>query len=108
MAEVRSSAPRARFDWTLSTPLAELRRGRVGSLNEPKLEAVRNALAPYAPEVEVAGVFRISRGRITDLRLTWDNLGLLAQLGHVAPPAPAPHPNAPETDPESGPGSPGS
>ena len=53
-------------------------------------------------------MFRISRGRITDLRLTWDNLGLLAQLGHVAPPAPAPHPNAPETDPESGPGSPGS
>ena len=50
MAEVRSSAR------TLSTPLAELRRVRVGSTNEPKLEAVRNALAPYAPDVKVAGV----------------------------------------------------
>jgi inosine/xanthosine triphosphatase len=49
MAEVRGSA-------SLSTPLVELRRVRVGSTNEPKLEAVRNALAPYAPEVEVAGV----------------------------------------------------
>ena len=56
MAEVRSSAPRARYEWTPSTALAELRRVRVGSTNEPKLDAVRNALAPYAPEVEVAGV----------------------------------------------------
>ena len=57
MAEVRSSASRsARFEWTPSTPLVELRRVRVGSTNEPKLDAVRNALAPYAPDVEVAGV----------------------------------------------------
>ena len=47
---------RARFEWTLSTPLAELRRVRVGSTKEPKLDAVRNAFAPYAPEVAVAGV----------------------------------------------------
>jgi inosine/xanthosine triphosphatase len=53
MAEVRSSASRSA---TPSTPLAELRRVRVGSTNEPKLDAVRNALAPYAPDVEVAGV----------------------------------------------------
>ncbi len=56
MAEVRSPAPRARWEWTPSTPLAEVRRVRVGSTNEPKLDAVRDALAPYAPEVEVAGV----------------------------------------------------
>ena len=53
MAEVRSSESRS---VTPSTPLAELRRVRVGSTNEPKLDAVRNALAPYAPDVEVAGV----------------------------------------------------
>jgi inosine/xanthosine triphosphatase len=56
MAEVRSSASRARYEWTPSTPLAELRRVRVGSTNEPKLDAVRDAFAPYAPEVQVAGV----------------------------------------------------
>jgi inosine/xanthosine triphosphatase len=57
MAELRSCASRsARFEWTLSTPLAELRRVRVGSTNEPKLDAVRNAFAAYAPDVEVAGV----------------------------------------------------
>jgi inosine/xanthosine triphosphatase len=53
MAEVRSSAS---HPVTPSTPLAALRRVRVGSTNEPKLDAVRNALAPYAPDVEVAGV----------------------------------------------------
>jgi inosine/xanthosine triphosphatase len=53
MAEVRSSAFRSA---TPSTPLAELRRVRVGSTNEPKLDAVRNAFAPYAPDVEVVGV----------------------------------------------------
>ena len=50
MTEVRSSA------WAFSTLLAELRRVRVGSTNEPKLDAVRNAFAPYCPDVEVAGV----------------------------------------------------
>jgi inosine/xanthosine triphosphatase len=45
-----------RFEWTPSTPLTELRRIRVGSTNGPKLDAVRDALAPYAPDVEVAGV----------------------------------------------------
>lgn len=56
MAEVRSSASRARLDWTPSTPLAELRRVCVGSTNEPKLDAVRSAFEPYAPLVEVAGL----------------------------------------------------
>lgn len=37
-------------------PLAGLRQVRVGSTNEPKLEAVRQALAPFAPEASVAGL----------------------------------------------------
>ncbi len=42
----------AAAEWS---PLLHLRTVRVGTLNEPKLEAVRAALAPYAPRVEVAG-----------------------------------------------------
>lgn len=38
------------------SPLAGLRRVRVGSTNEPKLEAVRRALSPFAPEARVEGV----------------------------------------------------
>lgn len=37
-------------------PLDSLRRVRVGSRNEPKIEAVRSAMAAYAPEVAVCGV----------------------------------------------------
>lgn len=37
-------------------PLAELRRVRVGSTNEPKLAAVRRALEPFAPWARVEGV----------------------------------------------------
>lgn len=36
--------------------LARLRRVSVGSTNEPKLAAVRSALAPFAPDVRVEGV----------------------------------------------------
>jgi len=36
--------------------LGSLRRVRVGSRNEPKIEAVRSALEAYAPEVTVCGV----------------------------------------------------
>ncbi len=36
--------------------LAALRRVCVGSTNEPKLRAVRSALAPFAPEARVEGV----------------------------------------------------
>jgi inosine/xanthosine triphosphatase len=46
----RTTEPRLR------SPLAGLGRVRVGTLNEPKLEAVRTALAAYAPEVSVEGV----------------------------------------------------
>lgn len=50
------------------------------------------AMGPFPPSgkqaaVEFGGVFRIEGGRITQLRLTWDNLALLAQLGHFSPPS---------------------
>jgi inosine/xanthosine triphosphatase len=38
------------------SPLASVREVRVGSRNEPKLAAVRDALLAYAPGVRVAGV----------------------------------------------------
>ena len=38
------------------SPLSDLRSVRVGSTNEAKLEAVRRALSPFAPEVEVTGL----------------------------------------------------
>lgn len=40
----------------VASPLASLRRVRVGSNNEPKVSAVRSALVAYAPEVQVEGV----------------------------------------------------
>jgi glutamate--cysteine ligase len=43
------------FD-TAANPLHGVRRVRVGSRNEPKLAAVRNALSAYAPDVDVEGV----------------------------------------------------
>jgi inosine/xanthosine triphosphatase len=39
-----------------ANPLAGIRLVRVGSLNEPKLAAVRSAIAAYAPGAEVEGV----------------------------------------------------
>lgn len=33
--------------------------------------------------VDFAGMFRIEDGRIAELRLTWDNLSILMQLGHL-------------------------
>jgi steroid delta-isomerase-like uncharacterized protein len=33
---------------------------------------------------EFAGIFRIEDDRITHVRLTWDNVSLLSQLGHIA------------------------
>jgi steroid delta-isomerase-like uncharacterized protein len=50
------------------------------------------AMGPYPPsgkraEVEFGGIFRIEAGRITQLRLTWDNMALLAQLGHFPLPS---------------------
>jgi inosine/xanthosine triphosphatase len=37
-------------------PLSSIQRVRVGSCNEPKIAAVRSAIATYAPSVEVSGV----------------------------------------------------
>lgn len=33
--------------------------------------------------LEFSGVFRLSRGKVTDVRVTWDNMDLLRQLGHL-------------------------
>lgn len=33
--------------------------------------------------VEFAGVFRIEDGRLAELRLVWDNVSVLTQLGHM-------------------------
>lgn len=38
---------------------------------------------------DFGGVFRIQDGRIVELWVTWDNLDILAQLGHIEPPTPA-------------------
>lgn len=38
------------------TPLLGVKKVRVGTLNEPKLAAVRDAFSAYAPSVEVEGV----------------------------------------------------
>ena len=48
------------------------------------------AMGPFPPtgkrfECEFAGIFRIEDDRISALRLTWDNLGILMQLGHLQP-----------------------
>jgi len=50
---------------------------RVGSTNEPKLEAVREALAPYAPHVEVAGV-DVQSG-VPEQPVGWDEIVLGAR-----------------------------
>jgi len=47
-------------------------------------------MGPFPPtgkrfECEFAGIFHIEDDRITELRLTWDNLGILMQLGHLQP-----------------------
>jgi steroid delta-isomerase-like uncharacterized protein len=34
-------------------------------------------------ECEFSGIFRIEDGRIAHVRLTWDNLSVLGQLGHL-------------------------
>ena len=44
-------------------------------------------MGPFPPShlrarVEFSGVFRISGGLIRELRVTWDNVGMLRQLGH--------------------------
>ncbi|HXW08392.1 MAG TPA: ester cyclase [Vicinamibacterales bacterium] len=48
----------------------------------------KGALGPFAASgkrasAEFSGVFRIEAGRITNVRLVWDNFTLLQQLGHL-------------------------
>jgi steroid delta-isomerase-like uncharacterized protein len=38
---------------------------------------------------DFGGVFRVEDGRLAELWVTWDNLDILVQLGHIEPP-PAP------------------
>jgi steroid delta-isomerase-like uncharacterized protein len=50
-------------------------------------------MGPFPPSgkscaTDFGGVFRIEDGRIAELWVTWDNLDMLAQLGHIEPPAP--------------------
>jgi predicted ester cyclase len=50
------------------------------------------AMGPFPPSgksctTDFGGVFRIEGDRIAELWVTWDNLDMLAQLGHVEPPA---------------------
>lgn len=51
----------------------------------------RGPLGPYpatgrALEIDVAGEFRVADGRIAELWILWDNLAVLARLGHWPPP----------------------
>lgn len=48
----------------------------------------QGAMGPFPPtgrrmECEFSGIFRVEQDRIAHLRLTWDNLAVLAQLGHL-------------------------
>jgi steroid delta-isomerase-like uncharacterized protein len=48
-------------------------------------------MRPFPPSgkriaCEFGGIFRIEGDRLAEVRLTWDNLGVLVQLGHLPPP----------------------
>lgn len=52
-------------------------------------------MGPFPPSgrglaCEFCGIFRIEEERIVHLRLTWDNVSILTQLGHLPPPGAAP------------------
>lgn len=40
-------------------------------------------------ELAYIGILRFEAGRVAEMWIEWDNLGVLAQLGHLEPPAPA-------------------
>jgi steroid delta-isomerase-like uncharacterized protein len=49
-------------------------------------------MGPFPPSgrllhVDFAGYFRIESGKIAELWVTWDNLSMLIQLGHLKPPS---------------------
>jgi len=37
-------------------------------------------------DCDFAGIFRFEKGRIAEIWVTWDNVGILAALGHITPP----------------------
>jgi len=97
--EVRSSADFRRFleneattfpdaRMTLETLVAEDDRVAFwGSFTATQ----SGSMGPFPPTertvaVEFSGVFRVEGDRIAEVRLTWDNLSVLGQLGHLASP----------------------
>ncbi|USN98912.1 MAG: ester cyclase [Phycisphaeraceae bacterium] len=49
------------------------------------------ATGPFPPsgrsvDLDFCGVFRIDKGKIAEILITWDNLTVLGQLGHWPPP----------------------
>ena len=50
----------------------------------------RGPMGPFPPTgkrmtCEFSGIFRIEQGKIAHVRLTWDNVAVLVQLGHFPP-----------------------
>ncbi len=48
-------------------------------------------MGPFPPsgkriDCDFAGIFRFEEDKIAEIWVTWDNLGILAALGHIAPP----------------------
>ena len=39
-------------------------------------------------DLDFAGILRFDGGKIAEIHVVWDNLGMLVQLGHLEPPAP--------------------
>jgi predicted ester cyclase len=37
-------------------------------------------------DCDFSGIFRFEDGKIAEIWVTWDNIGILTQLGHIAPP----------------------
>ena len=50
-------------------------------------------MGPFPPsgrrvEIEFSGLFRFEKGRIAEIKVLWDNVALLTQLGHLTLAAP--------------------
>ena len=97
-----------------ASPLALLRRVRVGTTNPPKLDAVRSALAPFAPDARIEGVAvesgvpeqpvgfdEIVRGARNRARLALEGEGARCDLGVGIEDGLVALPGAGEGDPEA-------
>ena len=47
-------------------------------------------MGPFPPsgkriDCDFAGIFRFEEGKIAEIWVTWDNIGILAALGHITP-----------------------